>query len=395
MRILFVGMIDSIHTARWIEQVLDQGWDLHLFASQDGWLHPAFHDITVHDLYGQRHAAQASLKAWPWPLPRGRLIAKRLLAGETERWRQRALVRLIRRLKPDLVHSVEIQHAGYLALAARNEIGAGFPTWAVSNWGSDIYLFGQLREHRQRIRDVLRACDYYGCECERDVHLARRLGLEAPILPVVPNAGGFDLDRLDAMRSPTPPSARRTIVLKGYQGWAGRALFGLRAIEECADLLADYRIVLFSADEPVRLATQLLAGRTGLDIECLDAVPHEEILRLHGQARVSIGLSISDAISTSLLEAMAMGAFPIQSDTSCASEWIEDGKTGFLVKPEAVDQIADRLRRALREDALVDEGQARNDVTVRTRLCRDVVRPQVLEGYRTMLEASPGGRAPR
>ena len=31
MRVLFVAMADSIHTARWIRQLQGQGWDLHLF----------------------------------------------------------------------------------------------------------------------------------------------------------------------------------------------------------------------------------------------------------------------------------------------------------------------------------------------------------------------------
>jgi len=31
MRILFVGLSQSIHTARWIDQITDQGWDLHLY----------------------------------------------------------------------------------------------------------------------------------------------------------------------------------------------------------------------------------------------------------------------------------------------------------------------------------------------------------------------------
>jgi len=72
------------------------------------------------------------------------------------------------------------------------------------------------------------------------------------------------------------------------------------------------------------------------------------MLHYYGRARIYIGLSISDAISTSLLEAMVMGAFPIQSCTACADEWIEDGKSGFIVPPEDPHVIAEAIRRALR-----------------------------------------------
>ena len=47
MRILFVAMSDSIHTARWINQIADREWDLHLFSSVDyGVLHPEMRNIT-------------------------------------------------------------------------------------------------------------------------------------------------------------------------------------------------------------------------------------------------------------------------------------------------------------------------------------------------------------
>ena len=35
MKILFVAMSDTIHTARWIGQLAGLGWDVHLFPSID------------------------------------------------------------------------------------------------------------------------------------------------------------------------------------------------------------------------------------------------------------------------------------------------------------------------------------------------------------------------
>jgi glycosyltransferase involved in cell wall biosynthesis len=291
------------------------------------------------------------------------------------------LARAIRRVKPDIVHSLEIQHAGYLTLEARKRLGGAFPRWIVSNWGSDLYVFGRLSEHRERIRAVLGACDFYGCECERDIPLARRLGLKGEPLPVLPNAGGYELARLQGLRQPGPTSTRNLVVLKGYQGWVGRSLFGLRAIELCADVMDGRRVALFSAAADVALAARLISERTGIQIDVLPHSLHEDILRLHGSARVSIGLSIGDAISTSLLEAMIMGSFPIQSHTACADEWIEHGKSGLLVHPEDVDGIALALRRALTDDALVDEAALANSRTAALRLERSDVAKRVVSMY--------------
>ena len=49
MRILFVAMANSIHTARWINQLADQGWDIHLFPVEDKGIHPDLRNLTTHD----------------------------------------------------------------------------------------------------------------------------------------------------------------------------------------------------------------------------------------------------------------------------------------------------------------------------------------------------------
>jgi hypothetical protein len=53
------------------------------------------------------------------------------------------------------------------------------------------------------------------------------------------------------------------------------------------------------------------------------------------KSRIYIGASRSDGISTSFLEAMNYGAFPIQTNTSCAQDWIAKGCVGRVVEPDA------------------------------------------------------------
>ncbi len=201
------------------------------------------------------------------------------------------------------------------------------------------------------------------------------------VLPVIPSAGGFDLEMADRLRQPGPVSARRLIMLKGYQHWAGRALVGLRALERCADLLRGYEVAIYGASPDVVLAAGLFSQSTGVRTTIVPKdSPHAEILGKHGQARISIGLSISDAISTSFLEALVMGSFPIQSWTACADEWIEDGRGGLLVPPEDPDLIEQAIRRALSDDGLVDEAARINALTAQ-RLDYEVIRTQVVALY--------------
>jgi hypothetical protein len=244
-------------------------------------------------------------------------------------------------------------------------------------------VFGRLPAHRERIKQVLAECDFYSCECRRDVDLARGLSLKGEVLPVLPNSGGFDMEVSAAMRNLEPPSLRKVIMLKGYQGWAGRALVGLRALERCAELLKGYTVIVYSATDDVRLAVDLFTANTGINTRVLpDKLPHREVLAHHARSRISIGLSIGDAISTSFLEAMVMGSLPIQSWTGCADEWAEEGKSALFVHPEDPEGVELALRRALTDDVLVNEAAMINWETARRRLDAKLIQPQVLDLYR-------------
>ena len=81
--------------------------------------------------------------------------------------------------------------------------------------------------------------------------------------------------------------------------------------------------------------------------------------KIFSNSRIYIGISKSDGVSTSFLEAMALGAFPIQSKTSCANEWIKNTKSGFLVKNN-ITYISKKILKAIKNDYLVDKASKIN-----------------------------------
>ena len=93
---------------------------------------------------------------------------------------------------------------------------------------------------------------------------------------------------------------------------------------------------------------------------------------------------VSDAISTSLLEAIIMGSFPIQSWTSCGNEWIEDGKTGILVPPDDPEIVELAIRRCLTDNDLVDQAAEMNYRLAEEKLDRSIVKPMAIETYVTV-----------
>lgn len=417
-KILFVGMPESLHAARWISQILDFGWDLHFFSVYRAEAHPLLRDVTLYTPYiklGPR-AAIKSLLAYPYkmlrrgtapavlstdirkqailPIPVVKPFDRLIESVRTRRLGESGatapllygpwmLAHLIRKLKPDLIHSMEFQHAGYNVLRARDLIGeTHFPKWLATNWGSDIYYYQQFPDHRLQISRLLKAIDFYSCECERDVSLARDLGLSAPTLPVLPNTGGFDLSKARDARKRIPPSKRKILMVKGYQHFAGRAVTALDAVARCADVLKNFHVVIFSAFSPeVQERVTDLRILHGVTASILDYSSHERMLRYYAHARAYIGVSLSDGISTSMLEAMAMGAFPIQTDTSCCREWFVDGETGFSVPHDDVQIIADRLRQALTQDELVDNAATKNWKIIEERVDQTKLKSQIKDFY--------------
>lgn len=417
-KVLFVAMQDSVHTIKWIRQLKDcDDLDLHFFPISKTPRHVDLKGVVYHDpespcfeagidLNREKpivraptserlaHGLQSFLGVRVYQYTK-RIVKKfrptQVTAPADLRalfpWMDdpsandpRELARLIDSLKPDLIHSLEFQHCGYSVLSAKEYTSGAFPKWLATNWGSDIYYFVNKEEHKEMIKNLLHSADFYSCECHRDVDIVRALGYKNVVMPVIPNTGGIDIEDAAIRRSRLAPSQRKSILVKGYQSFAGRALTALDAIALCADDLAGYTIKVYSATAQTRQRVAELKSALNVQFEIIEKLDNSGMLDEFANARAYIGIGVSDGISTSSLEAMAMGAFPIQTNTSCCSEWFSDGVGGFIVPADDVALISRRIKAMLADDQLVDAASDSNWNTVRDRLDRKRV-AQIAQGY--------------
>ena len=228
------------------------------------------------------------------------------------------------------------------------------------------------------ISKLLAQVDRYAAECGRDVELARQLGFSGDVMPVLPNAGGFARSQLGGELLPV--DKRKLIMVKGYHGWVGRAHIALQAIESISAELQDYEIVVYSCNLSTKwLATQV-AKRTGLTINAYSkgALTHDVMVEKFSRSLIYIGLSLSDGISTSMLEAMAMGAIPVQTSTACCDEWFSE--TGVAIETLAAEEVAQGIQRAIGL-ALTTDSAAKNRETIRARASREEIAKQALAFY--------------
>jgi hypothetical protein len=73
------------------------------------------------------------------------------------------------------------------------------------------------------------------------------------------------------------------------------------------------------------------------------------------RAKIYLGCSESDGISTSFLEAISNRVYPMQTDTSCANEWTKKGITASLIPLDQEKITNELLRVAQIWDTLVDK----------------------------------------
>jgi len=407
MKLLIVAMANSIHTARWLSHIVDEDWEIHLFPVDFFTeVHPQIYamgyKIKIHSpwlltkiIKKYKHGKKQSLPDQTdiYNLIKGyeqnSLMAKTILRKLYRVDYVKNLCNLINKINPDIIHSMHIQAAGFLTYDAKQRIGAGFPSWIVSNWGSEIDLFRFFPKQKEKISNVLQNCDFYSGECSREIPIVKDMGFKGKIFAIMPNSGGLDFSYIDSIKSNIMPSKRKNIMLKGYSNWSGRALVGLRALERCADILQGFKITIYCVDSyDIEVAARYFTIKTGIETEIYKlGLDHSEILKLHSRARISIGLSITDAISTSVLESMLMGSFPIQSNTSCADKWFINNETGIMVPPEDPGEVELAIRTALSDDKMVDKAAEKNYSIMFERLQKDEVKEKMIESYKRVLDS--------
>ena len=366
-KILIVAMADSVHTARWLEQFENSDDEFVFFPSSP---HRRIHP-KIARLLGESSQMKISI---PIGLRKTGLILAAIDKMVSNRLRGSLLRRLIRKFQPDILHAVETQGAGYISQVALKKI-INKPFFILTLWGSDLFWFRSFKGHKVRLQELLSLVDQLSMECERDVEIARTLGFVGNLFPPFPVTGGYEIADHPSINKRMKTSSRRVILVKGHARFVGRGTQALAAIAELVDRLTGYEVIVYSADPKARRLARTIGKQSGLSIKSFGRgqITHQNLLKIFDSARIYIGVSLSDGISVSLQEAMVCGAFPIQTNTSCADEWIVNGKSGFIVSPDDHAGLVKSIKVALEDDALVDKAAQINYEVARNRLDQSVV----------------------
>jgi glycosyltransferase involved in cell wall biosynthesis len=375
MKILFISM-PSIHSVRWIENLKEVGHELYWFDVLGKGKLPT--EISINQIINWKKRKLPYLKG-EYFLRRKFSVFYTTLQPFLEVTANEKLAQILNEIQPDLVHSFEMQSCSYPILKTMQK----YPQikWLYSCWGSDLFYYQNQSQHVSKIKSVLSSIQYLHTDCNRDFLIAQSLGFKGKHLGVIPGGGGFHLEQF--LPYSEPLSERKIILIKGYHHHVGRGMVLVKAVRSIQESIEKFgfKVVVFGAHQEV--IDYVITNQLSYKVYDRHGLTHQELLQLMGKSALYLGNSISDGMPNTLLEAIIMGAFPIQSNPGkVTAEIITEGENGFLIEnPNDDIAISNVILDVLQQPELLQKAFEVNQKIARERLDYSVNRQKIIALY--------------
>lgn len=376
MKILMVA-IPNHHFFQWVNQLKDAGHEVFWFDITDGG--PAVDKISwVRQIKGWK------LK-WDFPFRNSIKANFPKIYAYFQKYNERDVAMVfeqkLKEIQPNMVHCFEMKLAGLPILPVMEK----YPNIPLiySSWGSDLFFFKEIGIAQQKVQRFFNRVNYLITDCKRDAQIAVENGFRANYLGVFPGNGGIAIP-MDAIQK---VEHRNSIVIKGYDDGVGKASVILKALELLPETFFKNRaIMIYSADESIikQIRESHFLSNLAITIYARNSfLSNAALLKIMGESAIHIANSISDGMPNALLEAMGMGAFPIQSNPgNVTEEVIVHGKNGFLIAdPLNEKAIAALIIEATENLELRKTAQAFNVEFIRQQYNRNTLKPKIIELY--------------
>jgi glycosyltransferase involved in cell wall biosynthesis len=390
-KILIVGDPGSIHTAKFVTLLQEIGCDVRIFQSEYYYLQDEhLRNTIIYVAYYSQEAINNNIILSDKVLKYqnrfyiifGRLFGSNIPLDLTKYPRSKHLAKVVNQYRPDIIFSLKMQNDGYTVAEAKENVNNFAPKWVHFNWGTDIEFFGKnhsyKKEHLPKIKNVLSNCDFFIADCKRDEKQAKNFGLRGKNLGNLIATGGFDLKAIAKIKAKY--HRRNIILIKGRQGGlVGKAFNVLKALEQLKDELKNYQIKIIMASPEVKGVADYLEFFEGIKLEIIPRLPYNKLLALFAQSKIAISASDVDGSPLFLLEAMAMGAFPIHSDMESVREWIKDGENGLLFPVDDIERLSSCINQALNNQDLIDKAKLQNWQIAQRRMNKQEIKIKIMK----------------
>ncbi|HOW51570.1 MAG TPA: glycosyltransferase family 4 protein [bacterium] len=370
-KILFIAYANSSHTHSWISTIAGSAFEVSLFAVSG----TAGPEASRCPIYMFR--APAVPRGGLWNDIRSGLVrvfwkmAMRVLGGdrlvsllivfghrtqfsaslrEIENMEYFWLIRTIKDMRPDIIHTLAIEPSGFLFHRLREQVAGYYGKWMLTARGRELTLKGYLPE--EKVKEVLSFCDMAIVDSRHSKEIAERY---CRSVMQFPGTGGIDIpEQIVEKRE------RMILFPKAHEFWGSKSLPVLEALALCWQEIKPCTIHMAAVDRETRESVGRLPEDMRFSIVMHDRMPREELFDLMTRTRVLLAPSLSDGIPNVLYEAMAYGALPVVSPLETIREVAEDGKNCLFARNLYPEEIAKVVVRAMNDDELFVHIQRNN-----------------------------------
>lgn len=270
------------------------------------------------------------------------------------------LRRLLRHIRADALLS--FYAGGFAAMA----YASGFRPYAVYVVGSDVLLSHGVKRSLTRV--FLNAASQVFVT---GTYLTQKTRELAPVARLMTLYLGVDTKRFSPRPKPSQPV--RIVCTRGFLPVYNNDYL-IQGLARMPDVSTDFAVT-FAAGGPAlesarQLADECLPAKVRRRVEFLGGVDHERLMEIVTSSHIYVSASRSDGTSSSLLEALSTGVFPILSDIPQNREWINDNgalRNGILVPLDEPNTLGNALHHAIHDDQWRDRVADYNRNLVMTR----------------------------
>lgn len=276
--------------------------------------------------------------------------------------------RILRRVKPDIVHT-NAPKAGVLGRIAARMFwrkakvvhtfhGLGF---AKEHGEKQFKFFVAVEKFCAKMTDVLVFVSRKNAQEAKELGIVKSVRTELiraginfnPILPLkfdpVAKKGSLKI----------PANAKVVLALANFKPLKNPVHFVLAAYKVLSQMKNVYFI--FTGEGPMKKTAENLAKNLSIEKQVLFPGWRNDPLELLAISDVYASVSLREGLPMSLLEAMAMRVPAVCYNVDGISEIITNNKTGFLVAPNDINMFAEKLKVLLRHTALRQRFEAAID----------------------------------
>lgn len=211
--------------------------------------------------------------------------------------------------------------------------------------GSQRQLGDLISPLRNRVQNVMfRWCDRVVCNSEAASSRLQKAGAQPHKLKVIPNALPDKAFAETAPLLPPSPGVLRVVMIARMNDPAKRHHIFLQAAARLAGKYPKSEFVLVG-DGDLRVGLEKLAHSLGVGNRVIFLGERHDIAAVLASADISVLPSISESLSNVIMESMAASVPVVACRVGGNEELIREGESGFLVSPDNVDELTERVDR--------------------------------------------------